>query len=57
MAGKKGGAAVKETYGPEHYSEIGKKSGTVTSARHGREHYVRIGTKGGNAGKQRPHVP
>ncbi len=55
MVGKKGGTAVKEAYGPEHYSEIGKKGGIVTSERHGSEHYSRIGAMVSRAGKQRDH--
>lgn len=46
-AGRKGGKAVVERYGREHYERMGKKGGTTTRDRHGEEHYAEIGSKGG----------
>lgn len=51
-AGRKGGEATKQRYGPEFYSRIGKeggaKGGQTTRKRYGREFFQRIGRKGGS---------
>ena len=52
-AGRLGGQAVKEKYGPEFYVEIGKKGGDAIAQTRGREFYVEIGKKGGQAVKAR----
>ena len=52
-AGKKGGEAVKEKYGPEFYSRIGKKGGEAVAEERGREFYAEIGRKGGESVKSR----
>ncbi|MDD5748109.1 MAG: hypothetical protein PHP64_03505 [Actinomycetota bacterium] len=50
-AGRKGGIATKELYGPDFYAKIGtiggKKGGTTTKKRYGTEFYQKIGRKGG----------
>ncbi|GEM_PF-1206875 len=50
---KRGGQAVREKYGPEHFREIGKQGGQVLSERYGPEHFVAIGRKGGEVTKER----
>jgi uncharacterized protein len=52
-AGKKGGDAVRDKYGPTFYEEIGRKGGEKTKERHGPEFYENIGQKGGNAVKDK----
>lgn len=47
-AGSRGGATVKERYGPEFYQRIGAKGGQTVRDRHGREHFVEIGKIGGS---------
>ncbi|AFU57121.1 putative glucose starvation-inducible protein B [Candidatus Nitrososphaera gargensis Ga9.2] len=46
-AGRKGGEAVVEKYGPEHMAEIGRKGGESVSQ--DTEHMAEIGAKGGQA--------
>lgn len=46
-AGRMGGEAVVEKYGPEHMAEIGRKGGEAVSQ--DREHMSEIGRKGGEA--------
>jgi hypothetical protein len=48
QAGSRGGATVKERYGPEFYQKIGAKGGQTVRERHGREHFVLIGKIGGS---------
>src|SRR5260221_12811822 len=45
--GKKGGAATREKYGPDHFSAIGKKGGESTKRKQGPDFYSKIGKKGG----------
>jgi hypothetical protein len=49
-AGRKGGEAVVEKYGPEHMAEIGRKGGESVSQ--DSEHMSEIGKKGGEARSQ-----
>ena len=46
-AGRRGGLAVKKTYGPEFYSGIGEKGGERVKEKHGPSFYSEIGKKGG----------
>jgi general stress protein YciG len=52
-AGKKGGDAVRNKYGPSFYEAIGRKGGETTKERHGAGFYENIGQKGGNAVKDK----
>ncbi len=52
-AGKKGGDAVRDRYGPGFYEEIGRKGGEATRARHGASFYESIGKKGGRVVKEK----
>lgn len=47
-AGRMGGEAVVDKYGPEHMADIGRKGGEAVSQ--DREHMADIGRKGGEAG-------
>ncbi len=50
-AGRMGGEAVVEKYGPDHMAEIGRRGGEKVSQN--REHMAAIGRKGGqNSGKR-----
>ncbi|HKZ62006.1 MAG TPA: hypothetical protein VJZ68_06290 [Nitrososphaera sp.] len=51
-AGRLGGEAVKERYGPEFYREIGEKGGGAVKERYGTEFYSEIGRRGGETVKQ-----
>lgn len=51
-AGRKGGRAIKERYGPSHFQEIGTKGGRTVKERYGSSHYSELGTKGGEALKE-----
>jgi general stress protein YciG len=49
QAGKKGGEAVKEKYGPRHFERIGRKGGETVARERGRKFYSEIGRRGGVA--------
>lgn len=58
-AGKLGGDAVKEKYGPEFFSKIGKKGGKSLKSRVVVEdpgYYVRLGKAGGEVIKEKQRV-
>ncbi len=46
-AGRKGGEAVKQKYGPKFYSAIGKKGGDTVKQERGSEFFAEIGRRGG----------
>jgi uncharacterized protein len=46
-AGRKGGKATRQRYGPEFFAEIGQKGGRAVSQRYPSEHFQEIGRKGG----------
>ena len=46
-AGRKGGEAVSEKYGPGFYEKIGQKGGETVADKYGHEHFEEIGRKGG----------
>ncbi|HET6379751.1 MAG TPA: hypothetical protein VFH63_01780 [candidate division Zixibacteria bacterium] len=46
-AGRKGGRATRQRYGPEFFAEIGQKGGRAVSQRYPSEHFQAIGRKGG----------
>jgi len=48
-AGRRGGEAVKEKYGPSFYREIGKKGGDRVKELYGSEYYAERGRRGGHA--------
>src|SRR5712691_4038354 len=48
-AGRKGGSAVREKYGEDHYRRIGTKGGTALKNKRGNEYYRTIARKGGQA--------
>lgn len=50
--GRKGGAAVYEKYGSEHYRRLGSKGGKALYDKRGAAHFSQIGAKGmANRGK------
>ncbi len=51
-AGRKGGEAVRDKYGSEHYAQIGKKGGQQVKKR-GKAYYSEIGKIGGSKTKAR----
>src|SRR4051812_33507289 len=56
-AGRKGGQAVRDKYGPGFYETIGKKGGEAVKAERGHAFYEEIGRKGGEAVKaERGHA-
>jgi general stress protein YciG len=56
-AGRKGGQAVRDKYGPGFYEAIGKKGGEAVKAERGHAFYEEIGKKGGEAVKaERGHA-
>jgi general stress protein YciG len=56
-AGRKGGQAVRDKYGPGFYETIGKKGGEAVKAERGHAFYEEIGKKGGEAVKaERGHA-
>ena len=50
-AGRKGGQAVRDKYGPSFYEQIGKKGGEAVKAERGHAFYEEIGKKGGESVK------
>src|SRR5580700_7235382 len=50
-AGRKGGQAVRDKYGPAFYETIGKKGGEAVKAERGHAFYEEIGKKGGESVK------
>ena len=46
-AGRKGGTAVRDKYGPDYYQRIGKKGGTALKEKRGSDYYRDIAKKGG----------
>lgn len=50
-AGRKGGQAVRDKYGPSFYEQIGRKGGEAVKAERGHAFYEEIGKKGGEAVK------
>lgn len=48
---KRGGQAVKATYGPDLYARLGKKGGETVRQR-GPDYFAAIGRKGGEATKR-----
>ena len=50
-AGRMGGVAVVEKYGPEHMAEIGRKGGQKVSQN--RQHMAEIGRRGGQKSRRR----
>jgi general stress protein YciG len=50
-AGRKGGQAVRDKYGPSFYETIGKKGGEAVKAERGHAFYEEIGKKGGESVK------
>ena len=50
-AGRKGGQAVRDKYGPGFYEAIGKKGGEAVKAERGHAFYEEIGKKGGESVK------
>lgn len=56
-AGRKGGQAVRDKYGPGFYEAIGRKGGEAVKAERGHAFYEEIGRKGGEAVKaERGHA-
>jgi len=56
-AGRKGGQAVRDKYGPGFYETIGRKGGEAVKAERGHAFYEEIGKKGGEAVKaERGHA-
>jgi uncharacterized protein len=56
-AGRRGGQAVRQKYGPEFYSEIGRKGGRARREELGRAGYAAMGRKGGEVVSQdRDHM-
>ena len=56
-AGRKGGQAVRDKYGPSFYEQIGRKGGEAVKAERGHAFYEEIGKKGGEAVKaERGHA-
>lgn len=56
-AGRKGGQAVRDKYGPGFYEQIGRKGGEAVKAERGHAFYEEIGRKGGEAVKaERGHA-
>lgn len=58
-AGKLGGDAVKEKYGPDFYAKIGKKGGRSLKSRVAVKdpgYYVRLGKAGGEVIKEKQRV-
>ena len=51
-AGRRGGEAVRDKYGPEFYTEIGQKGGEAVRDKYGPEFYTEIGKKGGEARRE-----
>lgn len=56
-AGRRGGEAVRQKYGPNFYSEIGQKGGQARREELGSQGYAAIGRKGGEVVSQdRDHM-